>query len=143
MDLPMQLIQLGLAMPPIVSAVISIICCALVWFGGKKILAKIETQAAPILKELAAQSQELGTQSAALIAIKIQTTKTNGKVEHLDKTLTAHTELDEGRHIETTAGLVRNQVSTHKLRDQLSDFAVRVLLTKRPAKPEPTPDKEE
>jgi hypothetical protein len=126
-----RLIEIGLTMPPIVSAMMSLVTVFILIVGGKRILKELEQQSLPILKELAAQSSELRTQSRDLVDIKIQTARTNGRVLALEDSFEAHERLDEEHHVDTKAGLERNRSSIHSIRDQISDFALTVKLQEK------------
>ena len=126
-----QLIALGLSLPPIVSSVLSVITLLVLWYGARHLVEQVETKFDPIMSELGEQSKELKSQSSDLVAIKIQTTRTNGKVDALDQQLHAHEGLDEDRHVDAKADLLRNRNSIHDLRDQVSDFAIKVGLQAR------------
>jgi hypothetical protein len=120
MDLLTQLYDLAVKMPPSVSAVFSVVTWFVIW--------KLSHQ---ILNGMKDQNKELKTQSDDLGSIKVQTTKTNGTVGVLTKTMTTHEALDEERHQNTKADIIRNRTSIHNIRDHLSSIGLKGLLTKR------------
>lgn len=115
-----QLIELALKMPPIGSAVVSVVTLVIIWFGASMILAN-----------LAEQSKELKAQSKDLVDIKIQTTRTNGKVTALEHSFETHENLDEGRHVDTTKALEHNRNGIHDIRNSLSKIGIDAKLKER------------
>lgn len=91
-----SLIDLCLKMPPVVAAALTIIMIVVVYRFGTRIIDRLDGHT----KELKDQSAELKVQSKDLSAIKVQTTKTNGKVIALETAFAGHDKQDDERHRE-------------------------------------------
>jgi hypothetical protein len=120
MELLSQLYIFAEQIPPAVSAIFSVVTWLVMYWLSKK-----------ILKGMDGQNTELAK-------IKVQTTLTNGSVGDLERRLTAHAGQDEisFSDMKTSFGemkteVLRNRNSIHSLRDQLSDFAIKVGLQAR------------